>query len=738
MRSDKSLLLLCLLLLLGACAPDRSPAPLRLDDPTRPSLTSFAPLSAEEFAALPETVRAARAAEAERRLEPVRLHRRNRFRWIMNEMRMQRSAQVWDIHIPQAERRLAHLVRSLEAAVAADPTHTSAWLDLAHDRDMLGDAAHALAAYEGACRAASHDARLERPEGVVVYATTMRAWRLRDLGRTDEGLALMEAQRAERGPGGLGARLCYGLLLGDAGRFREAYKVSMDLPPVEIPDIHLYSGINPRTKVASYARNWLQAVAWLGIGEPLMARHALRDLNYFQLAVPYKSEYWQDVGLIHELAGDVEEARTAYSTAFSTRRAMVPFMNWDSFTTPPLIADVPDVRIPAFTTYDVHLAAGSRFTLGAQLVAECSQAPNDSLREYRGRAAEQQLGICIARGIRPLEARALRGRVRYHMGERAAAEADLRAACADLAAAGRDDAGSLLILGTLLYQDERVNEALPFLERATRAEPDFAGPWRTLGAALAALGRDDEALAALDRAVELEPGSSQGWHNRGYFHATHGNPEQAAVDLGVALRIAPGNPLTLKLARQVAQQIGQADGGRDLRLAQARSDSLAAAIPSVAAGRVEESPGRIALGPVAARTERIFRPVDYAALADSLDAALRPDAPRADLRRLADALLRCGREDEVAPLLDADAASDPADLILLLRADRSRGDPSRALRLVRDEATPDVAELWSLAGLVCLEHDHREAGLLALEHAIVLDPENTGLRRYREFVVGGR
>jgi len=736
MRTAAALVLCALIAHLGACAPARPPTSMLIDDPQRAALTRFAPLSPADFALLDEAARAARAAEAARLAEPVDDHEKHRYRRLNNEMRIQRDFNAYHVQVPRERHRLPYLIWSLEAAVTADPTWTAAWLRLARYRELLGDLEHALAAYEGAARAAPHDARLPDPRGALAYASVRRAWRLRDLGRSDEGLAIMADLRAARGPGGIGAQIVYGLLLADAGRFREAMQAALDLPPVQVPDIHIYSGINPATKTSSYARNWIQAAAWLGIGEPDMARHALRELNYYQYSLPYKYEYWQDVGLVCELQGDAEEARLAYSTALTTLRATVPFMTWDNFTTPPIIAGVPDVRVPAFSSYDVNLLAGSRFTLGAQLVAECSQSADDSLRAFRGEAAVRHLSICMARGIRPDLALALRGRALYHLGRTDEAEADLRAACDSLAARGADDAGTLLVLGTLLYQDDRIDASIPFLERATAVEPGFAGPWRTLGAAYASLGRDDAALAAMDRAVDLEPGSSQGWYNRGFFRAERGDLERATVDLGVALRLAPGQPQVSGVAQAVARRLAARQGDAVLQRALARSDSLAGALPSVRAGRLEEDFGVIALG----REARAVPLIDHAALADSLAAALDESATDADRRRLADALLRSGRPEEAAAVLAAcaETENDAADLLLRLRADRTRGDPERAAALVRER--PDLAdpELWSLAAMICLEHDLREEGLLALDRALRLDPENTGLMRYREFVRSGR
>jgi Flp pilus assembly protein TadD len=57
--------------------------------------------------------------------------------------------------------------------------------------------------------------------------------------------------------------------------------------------------------------------------------------------------------------------------------------------------------------------------------------------------------------------------------------------------------------GRLLATVGRPADALPFLDAATRLEPEDKQTWHQLGQALAALGRTDEALVALDRFQQI-------------------------------------------------------------------------------------------------------------------------------------------------------------------------------------------------------------------------------------------
>jgi tetratricopeptide (TPR) repeat protein len=70
-------------------------------------------------------------------------------------------------------------------------------------------------------------------------------------------------------------------------------------------------------------------------------------------------------------------------------------------------------------------------------------------------------------------------------------------------------------LGVVLYQRDRVAEAIPLLERSAAAfplEPEFH---TNLGLALAAADRHDEAIAAYRRALELKPAHATAWNNLG-------------------------------------------------------------------------------------------------------------------------------------------------------------------------------------------------------------------------------
>lgn len=76
---------------------------------------------------------------------------------------------------------------------------------------------------------------------------------------------------------------------------------------------------------------------------------------------------------------------------------------------------------------------------------------------------------------------------------------------------------------------------------------------------------------------------------------------------------------------------------------------------------------------------------------------------------------------------------DPADLELMLEADRAEGETSVAEAMVAglqsDEEDPwRSTTVWAMAGFICLDSNLRDEGIAALERAAILDPGNTGLK----------
>jgi len=730
--------MILLLLALVGCARQ---APPPLTTPERVLASRFTSVDLETFLALPDAERRARAQAADSDFSAVLLHRTR-----LEEQR--RFEQYSDgLHgntaqftpNPADETVTDRLIRKLHRATSVDPSFAEAWWELGDDLLLIGDPVRARAAFLSGLRAAPHDGRPSSLEDLPDALRVGAAWACRDQGEPERGLALV----LDVPPASVHARealLLRGLLLADAGRFHEAWDVAMALEAAVFPH-RSYLRMGFGTTRSGYQRRWIQACAWLGQGEPGMARHALGDLNMTQGDRPFMRRFWDDVGLVCELTGNVDEAAQCYGLALVGDRERLPFVPWEAYSVPPIIGGHPSLRLPFFTVFETNRYAGSPFAFAVQLMIDTANAEDPARRADLAALADAAWSRNMRRGVRPLESQALRGRTRSYAGDMAGAEADLREACAALAARGTPDGESLMLLGLLLLQQQRAGEAAPYLAQATAVDSTLAGAWRGLGAALATAGDGAGALAAMDRAVDLEPGNSSGWYNRGLLQAGRGRWAEALVDLELATRLAPWNQDARDLLQRAASELRREGRQAELAASGAEAARLAAANPTLAAGGVDDRPGAVLLGGTRGPREAAPR-VDYAARAEELIADLAA-ADDPDLRRqLADAYLHLGRADEAAALV---ARAEPSavppldDLLILLRADRSRGVADRTAGLVDrmdDGSLPDDPELWSLVALTCLDAGRDDAGRRALDKAVALDPANDGLRLYRNFLSG--
>lgn len=100
------------------------------------------------------------------------------------------------------------------------------------------------------------------------------------------------------------------------------------------------------------------------------------------------------------------------------------------------------------------------------------------------------------------------------------------------------DPRALSLLGILLAQSRRTQEAAELLGRAAAAMPDNADAHANHGNALRALGRHREALACYERALALKPDHALAWNNRGgVLHKLDRHEEAlASIDRAIALQ----------------------------------------------------------------------------------------------------------------------------------------------------------------------------------------------------------
>ena len=88
----------------------------------------------------------------------------------------------------------------------------------------------------------------------------------------------------------------------------------------------------------------------------------------------------------------------------------------------------------------------------------------------------------------------------------------------------------------------RIGDALACFDKAAHLQPDLAHAWANRGAAQHALGRYADALASYDRALELYPDSPELMTNRGHSLIELGRLEEALASLNAAIETAPGMP----------------------------------------------------------------------------------------------------------------------------------------------------------------------------------------------------
>jgi Flp pilus assembly protein TadD len=136
-------------------------------------------------------------------------------------------------------------------------------------------------------------------------------------------------------------------------------------------------------------------------------------------------------------------------------------------------------------------------------IAECYAAVGESasavevLREHVGESASVALQL---------------GQAQYQSGDLEGALATMtpfaqallaRAGAGNPPQRGTYELSLIVEEGRLLVTSGRHEEAIPYLELATRLDPDNKQSWHQLGQALAASGRRDEARAALERFQEI-------------------------------------------------------------------------------------------------------------------------------------------------------------------------------------------------------------------------------------------
>ena len=108
------------------------------------------------------------------------------------------------------------------------------------------------------------------------------------------------------------------------------------------------------------------------------------------------------------------------------------------------------------------------------------------------------------------------------------------------------------LLGLVLQQRRRHDEALPHLLAATSASPGPAA-WTALGVTQQAIGQHEAAQSSFDRAISLNPAYVEAWLARGEAWLERGAPERALPDFEHAATLQPAHwQCQLRRARALA------------------------------------------------------------------------------------------------------------------------------------------------------------------------------------------
>ena len=74
-----------------------------------------------------------------------------------------------------------------------------------------------------------------------------------------------------------------------------------------------------------------------------------------------------------------------------------------------------------------------------------------------------------------------------------------------------NDADSWYYLGSILFRENKLNEALDAYQKAVQINPKHFEAYNSLGRVLCKLGKYKNSLNAYDKALEIYPNSSEVW-----------------------------------------------------------------------------------------------------------------------------------------------------------------------------------------------------------------------------------
>lgn len=271
---------------------------------------------------------------------------------------------------------------------------------------------------------------------------------------------------------------------------------------------------------------------------------------------------------------------------------------------------------------------------------------------------------------------------------------------------------SLLAVGR---PDAVVEMLLPLLDDDALGSEVMWPLEQRVGLAYQALGRYEEALPHLERAVLWAQTDPVNHRNLANLLLLMGKGGRAFSEYRDACSLAPKDWSVRVEFAHVLMDYGQIErASRPVR----ESLALCSDCPEVARASARY---HIARG-------------DHAGALPHLT-LLHDRAPSAETReQLALVLLRTGSPERARGLLIdgwPDGLSD-VERRIVLEADHGLGDAARARALVDAPGSRwSDPDFWGLAALICYEQGADEAGLALVDRAIVLSPDDAGLRNNR-------
>jgi len=655
---------------------------------------------------------------------------------------------------------------ALVNVVGLVPDDAEAWADLGYFAGCVGDTRrqeHALLTF---CDLHDRMAPREQEElrDLRIRVCLDLAWSARDLGEADLAVArcLAADEWIEADPGAVPladreARLIAALARAEQGRADDARELAAPLGDLPFRrrsiQTHRFSASTPvrdsgfdarfggvpgywasnlptawspthtaqkntwEQGASNWARQWVHALIRLRSREPVDVLQKLGEpdpLREFPAGLNHR--YWNDWGRIYEYLARPAAARRCYAMAAMYRPFFVyyPLEGRRGFSR--LHTTDVEARI-YFVGAGLYYAAGDLYAHAAGCLLEWEFTQDAARRDLLQRLAEEEFTACRNRGIRPTEALAQRGRLRYLTGDLARAETDLHTAVAEFRERGAADADLLLMLGLVHFNGGDYTGALPWLENFCRRKPEAIIGWRALGLAAAHAGQLAAADSALTQALDRAPDNPGDWFNRALVRIKEGHRTAALADLERAAELLPEH-------RDIARVKAALEGGSMPEIALQSSPIMLTGDPGAAAAIEKLQRVNLAAEMGSPAVVDLLERADERELSpEEIEEAYLRDPSSANRSRLARRHLANGRPDLVqevlVPIWDS-GLTDP-ELLVLLAADRELGDTTRASALVRGlsgKAPPSSSPaVWQLVGAVCLDAGLSAEASLALAYA---------------------